>query len=141
MVPVAPLPIANREPESHYHNAQGRHQHDKNCTIERALSFLRCSPRSGIAHGATLGEGGTNSKCQNRCQQRPAQLREEAHRNVEFLYLPIQSSSYCKPTPFGGGITRPASGKKKKYMITKQAVTDSTSIHRINDFSNFKCMK
>lgn len=36
---------------------------------------------------------------------------------------------------------RPASGKKKKYMITKQPVTEITSNQRISAVSNFKCMK
>ena len=38
-------------------------------------------------------------------------------------------------------IIRPASGKKKKYMIMKQATTENIIIHRINAVSNFKCMK
>src|SRR5450631_3914228 len=45
------------------------------------------------------------------------------------------------PTPFGGGCTRSASGKKKKNMIMKHAVTEITNIQRISAFSNFKCMK
>lgn len=36
---------------------------------------------------------------------------------------------------------RPASGKKKKYMMMKHAVTDNTSIQRMRARSNFKCMK
>src|SRR5271169_6525366 len=47
----------------------------------------------------------------------------------------------CKPTPFGGGCTRSASGKKKKYMMTKHAVTEITSSQRIKAFSNFRCIK
>src|SRR5689334_15831970 len=38
-------------------------------------------------------------------------------------------------------MTRFASGKKKKYMITKHATTERTSTHRIKAISNFKCMK
>src|SRR5271169_1594668 len=30
----------------------------------------------------------------------------------------------CTPTPLGGGFTRSASGKKKKYMMMKHAVTE-----------------
>ena len=45
--------------------------------------------------------------------------------------------TYCTPSRK----IRPASGKKKKYMIMKHAVTESTSIHRMSARSNFRCMK
>src|SRR5579872_2353898 len=54
---------------------------------------------------------------------------------------PLTCPCCCTPTPFGGGCTLSASGKKKKYMMMKHAVTEITSIHRMIAFSNFKCMK
>ena len=56
----------------------------------------------------------------------------EASRNFLASFI-----NYCTPSRK----TRPASGKKKKYIMMKHAVTDNTSIHRISARSNFRCMK
>jgi hypothetical protein len=56
----------------------------------------------------------------------------EASRN--FL---IRFMTYCTPSRK----IRPASGKKKKYIMMKHAVTENTSIQRMSARSNFKCMK
>jgi len=56
----------------------------------------------------------------------------EASRNFLASFI-----NYCTPSRK----IRPASGKKKKYIMMKHAVTDNTSIHRMIARSNFKCMK
>src|ERR1700680_3635217 len=131
---VAPSPIPNGKAESQHHDAERRRQHYKDGAVKRALRFSGRGLRIGITHGAPLREGGSHPRRKNPSQQNPTILRKQIHRNADL-------TPYCKPTPFGGGSTRPASGKKKKYIMMKQAVTEITSIQRINAFSNFKCMK
>jgi hypothetical protein len=56
----------------------------------------------------------------------------DANRNFLASFI-----NYCTPSRK----IRPASGKKKKYMVSDHAVTESTSIQRMSARSNFKCMK
>jgi hypothetical protein len=125
---IAPLPIPNREhsAENHYSNRrQQQHQHG---LIQRLLALLRRGLGIRIAHRAALTES-------RRCPERTRQ-QKDCERITQKCHdcCPI-------PTPFGGGWTRSASGKKKKYIITKHAVTAITSIQRMIAFSNFRCMK
>jgi hypothetical protein len=64
--------------------------------------------------------------------QRATSNTKKAKRN-----FPKGLMSYCTPSRK----IRPASGKKKKYMMMKHAVTENTSIHRMSARSNFRCMK
>jgi hypothetical protein len=83
-----------------------------------ALHIAHPCPNAGIVH--------TQSTASN---PRTRALPLRAFIAIPYFYF----TPNCK--------IRPASGKKKKYMITKQPVTAITSIHRMIAFSNFKCMK
>ncbi len=121
---IAPLSVANGEAESKNHDSDRRRQHYQDGPVQRPLTFLGRSLGRRITHGAALGERG-------RSPQRHQQQQESQTR------FPRMFHSYFTPSVR----TRPASGKKKKYMMMKHAVTENTSIQRIKAVSNFRCMK
>jgi hypothetical protein len=125
---VAPFPIPNGENSAKNHDSDRRQQQHQYGPVQRLLAFLGCGLGIGITHRAALTES-------RRCPERTGQ-QKDCERITQKCHdcCPI-------PTPFGGGWTRSASGKKKQYIITKHAVTAITSIHRMIAFSNFRCMK
>jgi hypothetical protein len=131
---VAALAVSQSKPKPKHHNSNRRNQQHQDRPIQSALPFFRRTLRNRIAHGAALRPGG---HCRKAHQQQQHQ-KPRFHCHELHTELP---DPYCTPNPFGGGRMRPASGKKKQYIITKQAVTEITSIHRMIAFSNFRCMK
>ncbi len=123
---VAALAVADGETCSEEHYAHRRSQQDEDCPVQRALRGLGSGFRIGVAHGATLGEGRSSPAAEKQEQCRDTPFGSEIHGSCHFTpRLTI----------------RPASGKKKKYMMMKQATTEKVSIQRIRAFSNFRCMK
>jgi len=125
---IAPLSIPESQHSANHHNAHRGQQQHQHRAIQRLLTLLRSGPRIRIAHRATLPK-------RRRCPESTGQQK-----NCENITQ--KCHDFCPiPTPLGGGFTRSASGKKKKYIITKHPVTEITSIQRMIAFSNFKCMK
>jgi hypothetical protein len=133
---VALLAVTKRAAYTHSHRSDGEYKHDEDRAVDGALGLFRRAFHGLIAHGASLGKSGRGRQGEDPSQQCPAKFRQ--HAQCEFL---LSRQPYGNPTPLGGGNTRPASGKKKKYMMMKQAVTEVTISQRINAVSNFRCMK
>ena len=100
------------------HESEGREKQHEHAATDSALAILGGPRRVGVAHRAALRE------CGDAPQSKYGDENEEP--SVHF-------------TP--KWIMRSASGKKKKYMMTKHADTEITSSQRMSARSNFRCMK
>jgi hypothetical protein len=126
---IAPLSIPESQTKTKDHNSNRRKQQHEHRPVQRLLAFLRRAPGVSIAHRAALPKAGHGANAEHRQQCKSSSFAtKKRHRDSQFYFTPSRR-------------IRSASGKKKKYMITKQPLTAITSNQRMIAFSNFRCMK
>ena len=127
---IAFFSIPKRKSNADRHSSKRWDQQNQNGPAQRALPILRRTLRALVAHLAPLREG-------RRCRERQHKSQHPTGKAPGEVNSVETSCHYFTPNCK----IRSASGKKKKYMITKQADTEITSSQRISARSNFRCMK